>query len=62
MFGLLPVGPAIRWLEAQSSKNPTTLLDFAAARLGQDGYRDAVAGAESGAHAQSRRGPEAPAR
>ena len=43
MFGRLPVGPAIRWLEAHASKNPTTLIDFAAARMGQGGYRDAVA-------------------
>jgi predicted esterase len=43
MFGRLPVGAAIRWLEAQSSSNPATLLDFAAKRMGENGYRDAIA-------------------
>ena len=43
MFARLPVGPAIRWLEAHTSRDPATLLDFAATRVGQGGYRDAVA-------------------
>ncbi len=43
MFARLPVGPAIRWLEAQSSKDPKTLIDFATERVAKDGYRDAVA-------------------
>jgi predicted esterase len=43
MFGRLPVGAAIRWLEAQASTDPGVVLDFADARLGQGGYRDAVA-------------------
>jgi len=43
MFARLPVGPAIRWLDAQASRNPTTLLDFAAKRIGENGFRDAVA-------------------
>lgn len=42
-FGLLPVGAAIRWLEAQSSTNPASLLDFAATRMAESNYRDAVA-------------------
>ena len=43
MFARLPVGPAIRWLEAQAARDPATLLDFAATRLKQQGYRDAIA-------------------
>ncbi len=43
MFGLLPVGPAIRWLEAMSSDKPAVLLDFADKRLKEHGYRDAIA-------------------
>src|SRR5579863_3955609 len=42
-FGLLPVGQAIRWLEAQASDDPTRLLDFAEERIKSKGYRDAVA-------------------
>jgi predicted esterase len=43
MFGLLPVGQAIRWLEVMTSENPTVLLDFADKRLKERGYRDAIA-------------------
>jgi len=43
MFARLPVGPAIRWLEAHASHNPAALLDFAKKRLGEGGYRDAIA-------------------
>ena len=43
MFALLPVGPAIRWLEALTADDPTLLLDFAARRLAQDAPRDAIA-------------------
>ncbi len=43
MFARLPVGPAIRWLEAQASDDPATLLAFAKKRLGEKGYRDAIA-------------------
>lgn len=44
-FGLLPVAAAIRWLEAESSDDPKTLLDFAEAQLrGNPPYRrDAIA-------------------
>ena len=43
MFARLPVGPAIRWLEALSSQDPKVLIEFAAARKSKDGYRDAIA-------------------
>jgi predicted esterase len=43
MFARLPVGPAIRWLEAHASNNPAALLEFAKNRLGEGGYRDAIA-------------------
>ncbi len=43
MFARLPVGPAIRWLEAQSSKDPKTVIAFAAERVKKEGYRDAIA-------------------
>ncbi|MFI5454762.1 MAG: hypothetical protein ACHRXM_04865 [Isosphaerales bacterium] len=43
MFARLPIGPAIRWLESHASRDPATLLDFAGKRLGEGGYRDAVA-------------------
>jgi len=43
MFARLPVGPAIRWLEAHASQNPGMLLDFATKRLGEGGYRDVIA-------------------
>ena len=42
-FGLLPVGDAIRWLEAMASDDPAALLDFAAKRLDESAPRDAVA-------------------
>ena len=42
-FALLPVGEAIRWLETQSSDDPTKLLAFAEQRFKAKGYRDAVA-------------------
>jgi predicted esterase len=43
MFARLPVGPAIRWLEALASHDPTVLLEFAANRLKEEGHRDAIA-------------------
>jgi predicted esterase len=43
MFARLPVGQVIRWLEAQASRDSVTLLDFAATRLKEKGYRDAIA-------------------
>jgi predicted esterase len=43
MFGLLPVGRAIRWLEALASDDPKVLLDFAEARLKEPARRDAIA-------------------
>jgi predicted esterase len=43
MFARLPVGPAIRWLESLSSDDPAVLLAFAKKRLGENGYRDAIA-------------------
>jgi predicted esterase len=43
-FGLLPVGEAIRWLEAQTSDDIERLLDFAERRMNAEGgKRDAVA-------------------
>lgn len=42
-FALLPVGPAVRWLEAQASDDPAKLLAFAEQRLKARGHRDAVA-------------------
>ena len=42
-FGLLPVGEAIRWLEAHTTDDPARLLDFAERRMKEGGYRDAVA-------------------
>ena len=44
-FGRLPVGPAIRWLEAMASDDPRALLDFAERRLRESGRRDAIAAA-----------------
>jgi predicted esterase len=44
MFARLPVGQAIRWLEAQTSDDPARLIDFAEERMkALGGYRDAVA-------------------
>ena len=43
MFGLLPVGPAIKWLEAMTSDDPKILLDFADRRWKESGRRDAIA-------------------
>jgi predicted esterase len=43
MFARLPVGPAIRWLEAHASDDPAGLLGFATKRLNEGGYRDAIA-------------------
>jgi hypothetical protein len=42
MFARLPVGSAIRWLEALASDDPQTLLDFAAKQLDEKKYRDAI--------------------
>jgi predicted esterase len=43
MFARLPVGPAIRWLEAVASNDPKTLLDFADRRLKESAHRDVIA-------------------
>jgi hypothetical protein len=43
MFARLPVGPAIRWLEAMTSNDPKTLLDFADRRLKETAHRDVIA-------------------
>ena len=43
MFARLPVGAAIRWLEALASDDPDRLLDFAARRQEEGAPRDAVA-------------------
>ncbi|HEY2157311.1 MAG TPA: hypothetical protein VGH33_16910, partial [Isosphaeraceae bacterium] len=43
MFGRLPVGPAIRWLEVMTSDDPAVLLEFAERRRKESGRRDAVA-------------------
>lgn len=43
MFGRLPVGRAIRWLEALAPNNANILLDFAEARLKESAYRDTIA-------------------
>lgn len=43
MFARLPVGEAIRWLEAHASDDPAKLLEFAEQRIKTKGYRDAVA-------------------
>jgi predicted esterase len=45
MFARLPVGPAIRWLEAMASDDPKALLDFADRRWKESGRRDAIAAA-----------------
>jgi hypothetical protein len=42
-FGLLPVGEAIAWLEAQASDDPVKLLDFAERQMKAKAYRDAIA-------------------
>jgi hypothetical protein len=49
MFGRLPVGPAIRWLEALASDDPKALLDFAERRLKESAPRDAIAAARRAA-------------
>lgn len=43
MFSRLPVGPAIRWLEAMTSDQPAVLLDLAERRIKEQGHRDAIA-------------------
>jgi pimeloyl-ACP methyl ester carboxylesterase len=43
MFARLPVGPAIRWLEAMSSDEPAALIDFAEKSSSKKAYRDAIA-------------------
>ena len=43
MFGLLPVGEAIRWLEAMASDDPDALLGFAEKQAEAGRYRDAIA-------------------
>lgn len=43
MFGLLPVGPAIRWLEAMTSDDPKALATLAERRLKESSPRDAIA-------------------
>jgi predicted esterase len=43
MFGRLPVGEAVRWLEGHASDDLGKLLDFAERRIKGGGYRDAVA-------------------
>jgi pimeloyl-ACP methyl ester carboxylesterase len=41
-FAMLPVQPAIRWLEVQTSGDSKKLLDFAEQRIKAKGYRDAI--------------------
>ena len=43
MFGLLPVGDAIRWLEALASDDPDVLLGFAEKQAEAKRYRDVIA-------------------
>jgi hypothetical protein len=43
MFARLPVNEAIRWLEAETSDDPSRLLDYAELRFKAGGYRDASA-------------------
>jgi thioredoxin-like negative regulator of GroEL len=43
MFGLLPVGEAIRWLEAMASDDSEVLLGFAEKQAEASRYRDAIA-------------------
>ncbi len=43
MFGRLPVGLAIRWLESHATNDPAKLIDFAGSQLSQKAYRDAIA-------------------
>ena len=43
MFGLLPVGEAIRWLEVMASDDPEVLLGFAEKQAEASRYRDAIA-------------------
>jgi predicted esterase len=43
MFGRLPVGPAIRWLEVLASDDAGALLDFAGRRIEESSHRDAIA-------------------
>jgi predicted esterase len=43
MFARLPVGQAIRWLEALTSDSPAILIDFAEKRIKDQGYRDVIA-------------------
>lgn len=43
MFARLPVAQAIRWLESYTSNDPDTLIQFAASRLHEKAYRDAIA-------------------
>jgi predicted esterase len=43
MFGLLPVGEAIRWLEAMASDDPEVLLGFAEKQAEASRYHDAIA-------------------
>ena len=43
MFALLPVGPALRWLEALASDDPAVLISFAERRFQEEAPRDAVA-------------------
>ena len=42
-FMLLPVGEAIRWLEAMASEEPKVLIDFAEKQAKAGQYRDAIA-------------------
>ncbi len=42
MFARLPVGPAIRWLECFSTKDPTIVIDFAARKWDAKSYREVI--------------------
>ena len=55
MFARLPVGPAIRWLEALSSNDPKTLDRLRRPSVRQEGYRDADRRARPREHAQAGR-------
>ena len=62
MFGLLPVGEAIRWLEAMASDDPEVLLDFAEKQAEAGRYRDAIAALRTREEPQADRPAEAAGR
>lgn len=59
MFGLLPVGNAIRWLEAMASDEPERIHAFAERKIGEKAWADAASALQRAMAVEGRKGSKA---